>query len=64
MQSAGDKSQEPKGICSQQGDMGQQRNFSSFFCTVIEQLAWTDILKLLENQNATFLKSPGLTEIE
>lgn len=31
MQSAGDKSQEPEGICSLRGDMGQWRNFSLFF---------------------------------
>lgn len=34
-----------------------------FLCAVIEQLAWADILKLLGNQKAMFLKSPGLPEV-
>lgn len=49
VQSAGDKSQEPKGICSQRGDTEQWDFFFFFFsfCTVIKQLAWADTLKLL-----------------
>lgn len=47
VQSAGDKSQEPKGICSQRGDTEQWDFFFFSFCTVIKQLAWADILKLL-----------------